>query len=242
MSTFVLVHGAFAGKYAWDKVKSLLENADHNVKTFDLPAHGDDITPPGETSFGSYLNTVIGEINAVDEKVVLVGHSMAGVVISAVAENIPRKIDKLVYLSAYLPKSGQSLEDLAYIDAESLIGKNLQFAPDYSGAFLPEAITEEVFAGDCTDEIKQLVVNKSKGRLEPLTAFRAKPLLTEGNFGSVPKYYIETLKDLGVGYKLQQQMVQDNGSVKKVYSLNCGHSAYFALSTDLANILLGLAE
>jgi hypothetical protein len=106
---------------------------------------------------------------------------------------------------------------------------------------LPDAITEEVFAGDCTNEIKQLVVDKSKGKLEPLAAVSAKPLLTENNFGSVPKYYIETLKDLGVGNTLQQQMVQDNGSVKKVYSLNCGHSSYFALPEDLANILIGLA-
>ncbi|HRH59075.1 MAG TPA: alpha/beta hydrolase [Chitinophagaceae bacterium] len=241
MNTIVLVHGAFAGKYAWELVKPMLEKAGHKVVTFDLPAHGDDTTAPQNATFESYVNTVVQAINAEPGKVILVGHSMGGVVISAVAENIPAKIEKLIYLSAYIPKSGQSLQELAGIDAESLIGANLKFVPDYSGAYLPDDITEKVFAGDCTEDIKKLVVEKSKGKLEPLAAFQAKPLLTEEQFGSVAKYYIETLNDEGVSNKLQKQMVKDNGTIKKVYSLQCSHSAYFAKPDELAAILLELS-
>ena len=241
MNTIVLVHGAFAGKYAWDLVTPLLEKAGHTIIAFDLPAHGDDTTEPQNATFESYVNTVLQVINAAPEKVILVGHSMGGVVISAVAESAADKIEKLIYLSAYIPKNGQSLQELAGMDAESLIGANLKFAPDYSGAYLPDDIIEKVFAGDCTDEIKKLVVEKSKGKLEPLAAFQAKPELTDEQFGSIAKYYIETLNDEGVGNKLQKQMVKDNGTVKKVYSLECSHSAYFAKPDELAAILIELS-
>lgn len=237
--TFVLVHGAFAGKYAWDEVKPMLEKEGHKVITLDLPGHGDDNTAPKEVTFESYVNAVVALINAETTKVILVGHSMAGVVVSAVAEEIPSKIEKLVYLSAYIPKSGQSLQELAGMDAESQIGPNLKFTQDYSGAYLTDDITVKVFAGDCSDAIKKLVVEKSKGKLEPLAAFQAKPILTN-NFNGVEKYYIETLQDIGVGTTLQKQMIADNGTIKKVFTIDCGHSAYFAKSSELVKILESL--
>jgi pimeloyl-ACP methyl ester carboxylesterase len=238
--TFVLVHGAFAGAYAWDLIVPALESAGHQVITFDLPGHGADLTPPQNVTFDAYVDTVAQHIDNQSEKVILVGHSMGGVVITAVAEKMPEKIAKLVYLSAYLPKNGQNLQELAESDAESLIGRNLQFTPDYSGGYLPEAITEQVFAGDCSDDIKHLVVEQSKGRLEPLAAFQAKTVITDANFGSVDKYYIETLKDQGVGTSLQKQMVADNGTVKQVFSIDSGHSPYFAKPAELVAILTAL--
>jgi hypothetical protein len=162
------------------------------------------------------------------------------VVITAVAEKIPNKIEKLVYLSAYVPKNGQNLQELAEHDAESLIGRNLKFTPDYSGGYLPDDITEIVFAGDCSDDIKKLVVEKSQGRLEPLAAFQAPAQITDANFGAVDKYYIETLQDVGVGNTLQKQMVADNGTFKQVFSIDSGHSAYFAKPDELVQILLAL--
>ncbi|AQG79103.1 alpha/beta fold hydrolase [Spirosoma montaniterrae] len=234
-TTFVLVHGAFAGQYAWQLVKPLLEQAGHTVITLDLPGHGDDPTPPGSVTFAQYVDAVSQRITAEAGPVTLVGHSMAGMVISAVAEQLPDRLAKLVYLSAYLPQNGDDLQTLAGSDAESLIGPNLQFAPDYSSASLPEEVAVQVFAGDCSDEIKALV--KAKARPEPLAAFQTKVELTDANFGRVPKFYIETLADQGVGNTLQRRMVAANSQVRQVYSMNCGHSAYFALPTELAAIL-----
>lgn len=65
-------------------------------------------------------------------KVILVGHSMAGVIISQVAENMPNKIDKLIYVSAYLPKNG---EDVSSITNKFLNNKPIEvfeFNKDYS--------------------------------------------------------------------------------------------------------------
>jgi len=233
--TFVLVHGAFAGQYAWSLVKPKLEQAGYSVVTLDLPAHGDDTTPVSGATLDSYASAVVQRINAQPGKVVLVGHSLGGMVISAVAEQIPDKLEKLVYLSAYLPKNGQSLLDLAGQDSQSLIGPNLKLAADYATATLPADITVQAFAADCSADIKKLVVDKS--RPEPLSAFQAKLTLTDGKFGKVPKYYIQTLKDQGVGTLLQQKMITDNGSILKTYTIDSGHSPYFAKPDELVTIL-----
>lgn len=233
--SFVLVHGAFAGEYAWEKVKPLLESEGNKVVTFDLPAHGNDATPAKEATFESYIDKVASFVNAESEKVILVGHSMGGVVISQAAEKFPDKIEKLVYLSAYLPKNGQSLQELAEGDGESLIGRNLKFAEDYSGVSLPDDVAVEVFAGDCSEDIKKFVVEKAK--LEPLAACQAKVSLTDENFGRVPKYLIETTMDKGVGSSLQEKMIAENGTVKQVFKIESGHSPYFAKPNELAAIL-----
>ena len=52
--------------------------------------------------------------------VVLVGHSMAGAVISRAAEAVPDQIERLIYLTSYLPRSGEPLASLARRDTEAL--------------------------------------------------------------------------------------------------------------------------
>ena len=47
------------------------------------------------------------------DRIVLVGHSYGGMVITGVADAIPEKIASLVYLDAFVPENGQSLRDLA---------------------------------------------------------------------------------------------------------------------------------
>ena len=75
----------------------------HDVVSFDLPAHGVDTTPPTDVSFEDYVSRVIAAVDAQPEPVVLVGHSMAGLVVAQVTERRPEAVETAVYLSAYLP-------------------------------------------------------------------------------------------------------------------------------------------
>ena len=61
---------------------------------------------------------VYGTDNQQQGKVTLVGHSMAGIVVSQVAESIQNKIEKLAYVSAYLPKNGEDLLSLSKQDTQ----------------------------------------------------------------------------------------------------------------------------
>ena len=109
---YVLVHGAWMGGDGWDPVADQLRDAGASVRTFDLPAHGGDQTPVSGATLAGYVERVEAELDAVGEPVILVGHSMAGIVITQVAENRADDIASLVYIGAYVPANGQSLLDL----------------------------------------------------------------------------------------------------------------------------------
>jgi pimeloyl-ACP methyl ester carboxylesterase len=102
MSTYVLIHGAWHGGWCWDKVVPLLEKAGHKVQAPDLPSHGKDKTSYRTVSLQAYADSVCGILDTQSDRVVLVGHSMGGIVISQAAEYRPEKVDTLVYLTAFL--------------------------------------------------------------------------------------------------------------------------------------------
>jgi pimeloyl-ACP methyl ester carboxylesterase len=163
-----------------------------------------------------------------------VGHSMAGEVISQVAENIPARIEKLIYVSAYLPKNGESVIDLSKKDNTSKTGPALEFNQDYSLATIKKEVVHDNICGDCPDYMKDILVKYH--RAEPVKALNDKAVLT-AKFASVPKYYIATTKDEVVPYTLQQLMVRDNGAVKKVYELPTSHLPFVAMPDKFLEIL-----
>src|ERR1700760_2787584 len=84
--TYVLVHGAWQAPYVWDSVQSLLVKQGNTVAVVELPGHGSDQTAPSAISLNTYTTTVLNAISILPGKVILVGHSLGGMIISAVAE------------------------------------------------------------------------------------------------------------------------------------------------------------
>lgn len=217
--TYVLVHGAWADESAWGFVRNeLAKNA--NVVVANLPAHGIDLTPANKVSMNDYVKNITDLVNSQTGKVILVGHSMAGMVVSQVAENIPSKIDKVIYVSAYLPKNGEDLLSLSKQDTQSKVGNSLEFSADYMAAKIKEEIIAPAVCADCPDFMKEVLVKYHKE--EPSKPLGEKVKLTT-KFASVPKYYIHTTKDAAVGYELQKQMVKANGTVKKTFEMKTSH-------------------
>ena len=60
---------------------------------------------------------IIAEMADLPGQVVLVGHSLGGIPISATGEKVPDRIKALVYLSAFLPRDGEALLDIDYAHA-----------------------------------------------------------------------------------------------------------------------------
>jgi len=236
---YVLVHGAWADESAWGFVRNqLAENA--NVEVINLPAHGVDLTPINSITLKNYVDAVTKAINKYKGKVTLVGHSMSGVVISQVAENIPDKIDKLVYVAAYLPKNGQSLGELAQQDTESKLGDAIKYNSvkgDERKKFQRKVVVPAI-CDDCPDFMKEVLVKYYSE--EPLTPFGEKVSLSKSKFGQVPKYYIHTSKDFAVGYKLQKQMVKENATVKKTYVMETSHLPFVTQPQKFVEILTSI--
>lgn len=101
VKNIVLVHGAFADGSSWSKVVPLLQKQGFNVIAVQNPL----------TSLEDDVAATKRAIARMDGPVLLVGHSWAGVVITE-AGNDP-KVSGLLYVCAFAPNDGQSLEDVA---------------------------------------------------------------------------------------------------------------------------------
>jgi pimeloyl-ACP methyl ester carboxylesterase len=123
--TYVLVHGAWMGSAGWGPVADRLRDEGAEVRTLDLPAHGGDVTAPSAATLGGYVDRVSAELDAAGSRVILVAHSMGGVVISQAADRKPDQVESVVYIAAYVPVNGKSLLDIAMTDADSQVGPNL---------------------------------------------------------------------------------------------------------------------
>jgi pimeloyl-ACP methyl ester carboxylesterase len=236
-STYVLVHGAWADESAWGFVRTQLAQK-ANVVVVNLPAHGIDLTVANTVSLNDYVKTVTEVINQQPGKVTLVGHSMAGIVISQVAENIPSKIEKLVYVSAYLPKNGEDLLSLSKLDTQSKAGGALEFTADYSAASIKKDVIVPAVCADCPDFMKEALVKYHKA--EPTKPLGEKVVLTQAKFGKVPKYYIHSSNDAAVGYELQKMMVKNNGTVKQTFVMNTSHLPFVVQPQEFVRILTSI--
>lgn len=110
----VLVHGAWHGGWCWREVARHLRLAGHEVFTPTMTGLGERAHLLDENTS---LSTCIADISAVLEAeelqdVVLVGHSFAGPVVSAVAERMRERLRRLVFLDALIVQDGQCALDV----------------------------------------------------------------------------------------------------------------------------------
>jgi len=111
---FVLVHGAWHGGWCWERLTERLITRGHRVyapalsgvgERSHLAAHG--------INLETHIADIVGELRWKDlTHIVLLGHSYGGMVITGVAERELPRIHAIVYLDAFLPKSGQSVNDM----------------------------------------------------------------------------------------------------------------------------------
>ena len=121
-ATFVLVHGAYAGGWAWRKVSPLLRDAGHDVHATTATGMGDraHLADPA-IDLDVYVTDVVNVLEYEDLRgVTLVGHSYGGFIITGVAERVPERLARLVYLDAIVPEDGQSNYDFWGYDDEGM--------------------------------------------------------------------------------------------------------------------------
>jgi pimeloyl-ACP methyl ester carboxylesterase len=114
MATFVLVHGSFHGGWCWQKVARLLRQSGHEVYAPTLTGLGErsHLATP-KTGLELHIQDILQVLEYEDLRdVVLVGHSYAGLVITSVAEHVPQRVARLIYLDAFIPHDGKSAFDL----------------------------------------------------------------------------------------------------------------------------------
>jgi pimeloyl-ACP methyl ester carboxylesterase len=237
--TFVLVHGSFQGPYAWQYVKAQLEQAGQKVVVVELPGHGQDQTPPATLTLNSYRDKVIAAINTVPGQVVLVGHSLGGAIITAVADSVQGRIEKLVYLAGFVPANGQSVIDLNSMDQNSQLTPALVPSTDFSTASVADDKLLPIFCQDGNATVNQLLI--ANNRPEPAAPLYSKIVLKNSAMANVPKYYIHTTQDRAITITLQNQMVASAG-IKNIYTIDSSHSPQLSMPDKVTAILLQIIK
>ncbi len=234
MSVFVLVHGSFHGSWCWDAVTAKLRARGHRVIAVDLPGRAGDARPPASLGLDDYAGLVVETIAAQSRPVVLVGHSMGGVVITQAAERAAERILRLVYVCAFLPENGQSLLDLAQTDAESVLMRNLVIEHDKGTHHVRPDGARESFYHDCSDEDAL----RATARLvaEPLAVVATPVETTAERFGRLPRTYVECSDDRALGPTLQRRM--HAAQPCRVATLASSHSPFFARPEQLVRALV----
>lgn len=118
MTAIVLVHGAWGGSWGFHKLRPLLAAAGHQVFTPSLTGIGEreHLSRP-DIGLGTHVTDVCSAVHYEDlDGIVLLGFSYGGMVVTGALDRIGHRVRHLVYLDAFVPDDGQSVQDLAGFD------------------------------------------------------------------------------------------------------------------------------
>ncbi len=138
--TYVIVHGAWGGGWDWRAVDSMLTRHGHRVVRTTLTGLGERVhLASPDIGLSTHIDDVVNTILWDNlQAVVLVGHSYGGMVITGVADRIPERIRRIVYLDAFLPDSGDTALGLADSSGATFLRANVR-----DGFIIPTWVTDD---------------------------------------------------------------------------------------------------
>jgi pimeloyl-ACP methyl ester carboxylesterase len=232
--TFVLVHGAWHGGWCWQRVADRLRSGGHTVFTPTL-------TGLGERSHllraGIDLKTHIADVVNVMKwerlrDVVLCGHSYGGMVISSVAEEMAPAIRSIVFLDAFVPRNGESSQDLT----SAAVREGVQAALQRGDIVMP-ARSAEAFGVNPADRawVDRMCVG------QPIATFTDKIALTGARDRIPRKSYIRAGSYVNPGFDRALSEVKSDPSWR-TYEVPSGHDVMVDMPDRLCEILLEVAQ
>lgn len=131
MATYLICHGAWAGNWAWKRIRDILRTEDHEVLVPTYTGLGERAHLAGPlVDLETHIQDVRNVIEYEDlTDIILVGHSYGGMVASALADRIGERVRQMIYVDAFVPQDGESLYDLA--------GGESSFAAPVEGWLIP---------------------------------------------------------------------------------------------------------
>jgi pimeloyl-ACP methyl ester carboxylesterase len=232
MANYLLIHGAMRGAWLWDKLMPLLMKAGANPIAMDLPGHGDRKADSSWVTMSNYISDVIDFIRKENLRdLVLVGHSMSGIVISKVAEEVPERIKHLVYLAAVVPKDNDALIDLLTKERQETLGKLRGKAKEVFGTL--EQLRPMYFT-DTEGEEKEFYLKQLTP--QPLAVFFEKIPFKQFPNIDVPKTYILGLRDKSLPPDLTRKFAERLGVTP--VEIDAGHDMMVSRPDEVAKVLL----
>jgi len=229
---FVLIHGSWHGGWAWQEVVRHLSMMGHRAEAPTLPGHG-----PGAMRVGiTHQDCVRAVADFIHqhrlENVVLVGHSFGGSVIQKVAEEVPERIERTVFLDALIVEDGHCVFDELPADYVTMFNQ-LAGASSDDTMLIPWEIWRENFIQDAPESLarslwEQLSPEPNQVNLDKLCLKRFYSL-------AIPKSFIHFCHDraLPPGY-FHPRMSSRLGAFTLI-EMDGSHEVMFTRPEELAN-------
>jgi len=153
---YVLIHGAWHRGELFEDTAKPLREAGHEVL---LPTlYGNGVEHSRDVGLSSVIENAVRffEDNDINDAVV-VGHSYAGMILTALGDQIPERIRRLVYWNAFVPLNGESLNDLV---PEHYVALFDSLRQDDGGVSLPFPVWREAFINDASIDLAQSAYEK----------------------------------------------------------------------------------
>lgn len=221
--TVVLVHGAFADGTSWQKVIPHLEKAGLKVIAVQNPLD----------SLDNDVSAAKRAIKNAEGPVVLVGHSWAGVVITEAGAD--PKVKSLVYVAAYAPDKGQSLEDIT--SKYPLLESRKEYMKDDDGFLrISDQGIKKYFAADLDPESKA-VVAATQGPFH-IRCLSAK--VTAAAWREKPTFMVVATKDQIIPPQLEKD--QAKAANAKAIELPSSHVAMLSHPKEVSDLIIQAAK
>lgn len=231
---YVLVHGAWHGGWCWTRVTPQLRTAGHDVHTVTLTGLGDraHLSRP-DINLETHIQDVLMFLEMEDLRdVTLVGHSYAGMLITAAADRARARLRSLVYLDAFLPENGKALID--YVAPERRAG----LIKSGSASGYMEPIPLRVFG--VTDPKDVAWAQPRIRRQSFQTAMQPIRLTNDNAHLRMPRTYVYCSNPPTGSFDQFAAKVRNDPGWKFV-ELKTGHDAMITAPQDVAKILLEAA-
>jgi pimeloyl-ACP methyl ester carboxylesterase len=222
MKTVVLVHGSWHGAWCWHRVVDGLQNHDVPVVAVNMPLGG----------LAVDAASVRAELDAVDDDVVLCGHSYGGFVISRATspDFEPTRVSHLVYLCAFMAPEGTDAVGLLS-EHGSYLAPRLQVAD--GNLVVPDDVLVPAFYADCDDDDIAL----ARRSLRPVPIDEPPPRVRPG-FEAIPSTYIVCTQDQAIPPSVQRMFAASAGDVVE---WDTSHSPFFSRPDLVVELLTKLA-
>jgi pimeloyl-ACP methyl ester carboxylesterase len=220
----VLVHGAWHGAWAWQRLLPVLEERGWSATAVDLPSSG------GKAGISDDAEVVRAALEATATPKVLVGHSYGGTVITVGGAGVENLVG-LVYLCGARPQLG----DRAWADPRDPDAPAMWEIPDWVKVDVEkEAIyvdqTETILFNDCSPE----VVAFAQSRLKPQSLASFIDPVTAVAWQERPSAYLITELDNCVPAEQQEQLADGAEYIER---LAASHSPYLSRPEDVEEFL-----
>jgi pimeloyl-ACP methyl ester carboxylesterase len=235
MASFFLIHGGLHGAWCWSELVAALGARGHAAVATDQPGMGEDRTPPAEVTWESAVAKLVADFDALTEPAVVVGHSAGSTLAAQLAQERPQRVAAIVDVAGTVPLDGESCVDVLMHQANP-VNELVSEAVEQDGTMIVRPLEHlpKVLYNDCSQEVVAAAL--SHLHPQPMCLFTGQVSITPEREGTVPRAFVECLRDVGITPGFQRWMIARRPGTR-VLTLDSGHCPMLSQPAALADAL-----